>query len=292
MLDAGCERISRLNVRPDPDRAPPPWRCPVCLTSLALVDDGRRFACTSRHSFDVAREGYVNLLLSGSRRRRVAGDSPEMVAARRRFLDSGAYDPLSEALAVAVSAEHPDVVLDVGCGEGRHTRRVAAKWVMGVDVARHAVAAAARAHAAGWYAVASAASIPLVDGAADALLDVFGPVMPDEFARAVRSGGVVIAAHPGPHHLEELRSLVYAEPHPHEVKPPLRNAPEWFLEEGSSELTFPVRVDGPAQLSDLFTMTPYRWHAPPGIADRIVEVAASGFETGADIRVTVYRRTG
>jgi len=266
------------------------WRCPVCRELLALGDGGRRWACAAGHSFDVAREGYVNLLLAGQRRSRQPGDSAEMVGARRRFLATGAYDPLSAAVAAAAADARPGVVLDVGCGEGRHTRALAAPAVLGIDIAKAAVAAAARAHPGGWYAVASAADLPLHDATADVAVDVFGPVAAAELARVVRPGGTVVTAYPGPAHLEGLRSMVYGDARPHELKPPLRDAGEWFTETGSMSVTFTVVVTEVPSLRDLFAMTPYRWHAPPDIDVRIAAAGSPRFETLADVRVTTYRR--
>jgi 23S rRNA (guanine745-N1)-methyltransferase len=265
-----------------------PWRCPVGQARLHRTDDGKRWTCLAGHSFDVAREGYVNLLLAGQRRSRQPGDSPEMVLARRRFLATGAYDPMSEAIAEVVAGEHPSVVLDIGCGEGRHTRYLAAPARLAFDVAKPAVAAAARADPQGWYAVASAGSIPLDDAAVDLAASIFGPVIPDELARVVRAGGSVVAAHPGPRHLAEVRALVYAQARPHEIKPPLRGT-DAFTEVTSARVTFPVVVKDLAQLRDLFAMTPYRWHAKPDIDDRLA-AAAPGFTTTADILITLYRR--
>lgn len=267
------------------------WRCPICHALLGLTDSRRCWECQEGHSFDVAREGYVNLLVAGQRRSHQPGDSPEMVTARRRFLATGAYDALSTALAETVAGEQPDVVLDVGCGEGRHTRRVTAPAVLGIDVAKRAVAAAARSHPAGWYAVASAADLPLPNESIDVALNVFGPIVPTELARVVRAGGVVVAAHPGDAHLEALRKLVYREARPHEVKPPLQQATEWFVETKSISITFPVVVTDARNLEDLFTMTPYRWHAAPDIREQLVASPERPFETVADIRVTTYRRT-
>lgn len=268
------------------------WRCPVCRDDLALRDGGRRWVCLTGHSFDVAREGYVNLLLPGQRRSRQPGDSAEMVAARRRFLGTGAYDPLSAAVARAVAAEQPRVVLDVGCGEGRHTRSIAAPAVLGVDVAKAAVAAAARSDPAGSYAVASASDLPLHDGSVDVAVNVFGPVIAAELARVVRPGGAVVAAFPGVAHLEHLRSLVYPDPRPHAVKPPLRGAGEWFVQTGSLSVTFTLAVTDEAELRDLFAMTPYRWHAPPDMDDRIAAAMSPRFETLADIQIATYCRRG
>jgi 23S rRNA (guanine745-N1)-methyltransferase len=253
---------------------------------------GRTLQCDAGHSFDVAREGYVNLLLAQQRRSRRPGDSDEMVAARRRFLATGAYDPLTDALARVVAGEGPGAVLDVGCGDGRHTRRLEASVVAGVDVSRRAVALAARAHASGWYAVASAADLPVATASVDVALDVFGPVVAAELARVLRPGGAVVAAHPGSGHLAALRALVYADARPHDVKPPLRDAPEWFETAGSEAVTFPVVVADAAVLADLFAMTPYRWHAPPDMAERLADAARRPFTCAADVVITTYRRRG
>jgi 23S rRNA (guanine745-N1)-methyltransferase len=246
----------------------------------------------------VAREGYVNLLIAGQRRSRQPGDHAEMVDARRRFLASGAYDPLTAALAQAArsaAGQRETVMLDVGCGEGRHTRGVAdavpAAVVAGVDVSKRAVSLAARSHPSGWYAVASAADLPVATAAVDVAFDVFGPVVARELARVVRPGGTVVAAHPGPGHLASLRALVYSDARPHDVKPPLRDERVWFETTATESVTFPVVVSDPSLLADLFTMTPYRWHAPPDIGTRLASAAAGGLVTEADVVVTVSRRT-
>jgi 23S rRNA (guanine745-N1)-methyltransferase len=139
--------------------------------------------------------------------------------------------------------------------------------------------------------VASAADLPLDDAIADVALNVFGPVVPAELARVVRSGGVVVAVHPGPAHLASVRALVYPDVRPHEVKPPLRDASEWFVETESVPISFPIVLKDASLLDDLFAMTPYRWHASPDIRARLGAAASAQFETAADMRVTLYRRT-
>ena len=252
--------------------------------------DPSRWACAAGHSFDVSREGYVNLLLTRGRKSRAPGDDAEMVRARRRFLSTGAYDPLTTALAAMVGAGGGEVVVDVGCGEGHHTRALAAPMVLGVDVAKPAVGAAARAHPSGWYAVASAADLPLDDASVDTVVDVFGPIFAGELARVVRPGGIVVTAHPGPRHLVELRALVYDRVQLHEVKPPLRHDPDRFEQLSSEPLHWELTVAGPAALGDLFAMTPYRWHGPPDIDHRIETAGAGGFVATAEVQLTCYRR--
>ena len=291
----------------------------MCAGPLAPADD-RRWACPAAHHFDVARQGYLNLLVAGQRRSRRPGDDDEMVTARRRFLATGAYDPVSAALArtataalatatpaapapgVGGSDQRAPVVLDVGCGEGHHTRRVAAaveadgRWsgtaVLGVDVAKRAVALAAAAHPGGAYAVASAAALPLADGAVDVCLDVFGPVMVDELARVIAPGGALVVAHPAPDHLASLRRLVYAEARPHETKDPLRAGRDRFGRVATASVAFPLVFTAAEELAALFTMTPYRWHAARDTAERLAEAACrpGGFVTGVDVVVSTYRR--
>jgi 23S rRNA (guanine745-N1)-methyltransferase len=285
--------------------------CPVCRQPLE--EEGGALSCEAGHAFDVAREGYVNLLLK--RGSRAPGDSPEMVQARRRFLGTGLYDRFTDTLVHVVGraalARHlMDPVgrvriLDVGCGEGHHTRRIAEAIgtgapgldavpidVLGIDVAKTAISIAARSHRRGAYAVASASEIPLETGSVDVALNVFGPVFPDELARVVRPGGVVVAAHPGPGHLGALRALVYADDRPHEVKDPLRASREWFARAGTVSVTFPITISDAATLTDLFTMTPYRWHADLDITERLSAEAArpGGFVTDVDIVISSSTR--
>jgi 23S rRNA (guanine745-N1)-methyltransferase len=271
-------------------------------------------ACVNGHSFDIAREGYVNLLIAGQRRSRQPGDSAEMVAARRRFLATGSYDRVTNAItlvaarAMAGAASRlgsTPTLLDVGCGDGHHTRRVAENVtagapgldavdavVCGIDVAKAAVAPAAREHPLGWYAVASAADMPLPNASVDVALNVFGPAMPAELARVLHGGGTVVTAHPGRNHLAGLRRIVYPEARSHQVKGPLRQAGEWFAQAGSVTVTFPLVIDDSRVLRDLFTMTPYRWHAPPDIGERLDAEAGrpGGFVTDVDVVITSYAR--
>jgi 23S rRNA (guanine745-N1)-methyltransferase len=259
------------------------FRCPVC--GLALERDERAYRCGAGHSFDRAREGYVNLLTAAQRRSREPGDSAEMIRGRRAFLDTGAYDRFAAALSSAVAAHQPAAVLDAGCGEGSFTAGLPGGRRAGLDVSKPGVRLAAKRDPEGEYAVASAFALPVADGAVDALVSNFGPVDAAEFARVVRPGGVVIAAHPGPRHLFALRALVYDRPEPHEVKPPLRHDPERFEEIGSQAVTYEIEV---ASVPDLLTMTPYLWHMDDAARARLA--ATTTLATQVDVRITTYRR--
>ena len=168
---------------------------------------------------------------------------------------------------------------------------MSAELVMGVDAAKTATAAAARADAKGWYAVADATNVPVPDGSIDLLLNVFGPIVPLELGRIVCRGGMMVAAHPRPRHLEELRDLVPPKTTGRrDIKPPLRNAKEWFVEVDTLSIRFPVAIPRESVLADLFAMTPHRRHAPPDIEERLAAPASRNVELFADVQVTMYRR--
>lgn len=141
-------------------------RCPVCGGPLEQKD--RALRCPKRHSFDLAREGYVNLLAIQRRHTREPGDSREMVRARRAFLASGAYAPLMQALAdVCAQLPHRQVV-DAGCGEGSYDRflcdALPGVQIVGFDLSREAVRLAAKLVPEAAFCVGGSFSAPVRDG--------------------------------------------------------------------------------------------------------------------------------
>jgi 23S rRNA (guanine745-N1)-methyltransferase len=183
------------------DAALPYLRCPHCGAALRL--DERTVRCEAGHSFDVARQGYVDLMPAG---RRPAGDTAEMVAAREAFLGGGHYDAIAEAVAEAAggSEEGAGCVVEVGAGTGYYlARAVGGRVGIALDSSRYALRRAARA---GLAAVGCDAwrALPVRDGAADAVLCVFAPRNADELRRILAPGGVLVVVTPTPAHLREL----------------------------------------------------------------------------------------
>ena len=167
--------------------------CPVC--GEALEPQGTAWRCVQGHCFDVARQGYVNLLTVTQKHSRHPGDTWEMVAARRAFLDAGWYVPIAKTLADLVRRFCPEVasVLDAGCGEGYYLSQlgwVPGRW--GSDISRDAVRyAAARDRGAHWL-TATAAHLPFADGGFDCVLSMFALTAGAEFFRVLRPGGIFL----------------------------------------------------------------------------------------------------
>lgn len=260
--------------------------CPIDRRPLARVDN--TWKCEAGHSYDVAREGYVNLLPPGRPSRKKAGDDKDSIAARRRFLGAGYYAPLAQAVAAAVAKSGAATVLDVGCGEGFYTAHLPGPDVVGVDISAPGIKAAARAYPSATFAVGNALALPVVDGSCDAVVSVFAPVEPDEFARVVSPAGIAVIAIPGAHHLDAVRALLYESPRPHDEALPLEFDRRFRLdhvERVSSTVTLP----DPATLADLLTMTPYRFAVPPDVIARATQ-APTPLTTAIEFVVGVFRR--
>ena len=262
--------------------------CPIDLAPLARVDTAWR--CPSGHAYDVARDGYVNLLPPGRPARTKSGDDLESIHARRRFLDAGHYAVLADHLAVASAAVASSTTetLDVGCGEGYYTARLAGATV-GVDLSRAGIRLAARRHKSVTFAVANAMALPVVSAGVDLAASVFAPVVPDEFARIVRPGGHVIVAVPGADHLAALRARLYQTPLPHDEAVPLADD-DRFIPVDRQRLRGEITLAATDDLADLVMMTPYRFAVPPDAITRAL-AAPAPFTTPIEFVVSVFRRT-
>lgn len=182
--------------------------CPVCHHDLHTHDGALR--CAAGHAFDIARQGYVNLLPGGAHTG--TADSPEMVAARSAFLSAGHYEPLVSAVA-AVSAnaidEVPGCVADCGAGTGEYLAAVLealpGRQGLALDISKFAARIAARVHPrAGAVVCDTWAGLPLRDDVAALVLCIFAPRNAEEFARVLAPGGALVTVTPTAGHLAEL----------------------------------------------------------------------------------------
>ena len=264
--------------------------CPICAAPLERVE--RTYICPNRHCYDVAKEGYVNLLPANKKHAKDPGDDKEMAAARTRFLDGGHYAPLRDALCKLVGERKPGVLLDSGCGEGYYTEGICkALWendpgvrVAGVDLSRSALKKAARREKNAEFAVASVYHLPVEDGIVDVLLNCFSPLALEEFRRVLRSGGTYLYVVPGAKHLWELKQVLYDEPYENKEE---ETAYEGFACEGIVPVDFTMDLNASA-LQDLFRMTPYYWKTPKSGSERLA--ALEHLAVTASFRVHIFSK--
>ena len=187
-------------------------RCPVCGSGLSSA--ARSLRCENGHNYDVARQGYVNLLPGGARPG--SADTAEMVTARESFLTAGHFAGLRDFVSgVALQAAAgrargaEGCVLEVGAGTGYYLAavldRLPGRVGIALDISKFAARRAARAHERMAAVVCDAwNTLPVVDASASLILDIFAPRNPPEFRRVLRPDGALIVVTPSPRHLQEL----------------------------------------------------------------------------------------
>lgn len=267
--------------------------CP--LDGAPLQRQGGSLHCPEGHCFDLAAQGYVNLLPVQNKRSRDPGDSREMVAARRRFLNAGFYQPLAAALSQAALADLPVTAscLDAGCGEGYYLRQLAAATgerqalaLLGLDISKWAVLSAARQDKRPNWVVGSNARLPVQPGMLDRVLCIFGFPVYAEFARVLRPGGLLLQLDAGPDHLRELREIIYPSLKPE--RPAALPAAASFAALGSESIGYSLDLCGGEPIADLLAMTPHLYRA--NAERRALAAQLTALSVSVDVRLSCFRR--
>jgi len=263
--------------------------CP--LDQLPLQQQEQHLRCANGHSFDIARQGYANLLGRGDKRSRDPGDSKAMVVARREFLDAGHFQPVATRLAELVKPliDADAVIVDAGCGEGYYLAQLQAQLALGgarapamigFDISKWAVQAATRRHAATWL-VASNRNIPLSTDSTDCVLSLFGFPVFETFYTLLKPGGTLLLAHAGPRHLIELREILYpAVRHTESTAAQQASAAGLTVGECTS-LQFKTTPLSQLQVHQLLSMTPHLFRASRVGKERAAQL--DGFFVTVDV---------
>lgn len=283
---------------------PAPLICPVCRFSLQA--EGSTYRCTQGHSFDKARQGYLNVLLSHQKHSRNPGDNKAMVAARHAFLARGHYLPVYQALEAAVLAALAGAsndtllqVADLGCGEGYYTRQLdqklcsafrAQSW--GLDISKEAILCACKQPSNIHWLVATLSHLPFADASMDVLYALFCPLRFDDIVRVLKPGAVFILLKPGPRHLLALREVIYPRIHPTESsEAPARSEatefPALALTRRQSHHGA-LSLSSPEDIETLFKMTPHYWRSSPERHQRVA--ALTHLDDEIDIEVLCYQK--
>lgn len=268
----------------------PSYLCPLCQQPLNL--SGRTYKCASNHQFDLAKEGYVNLLPVQHKRSKDPGDNKEMMQARRQFLDGGHYQPMRDAVSGLLTSLLADKtgaeLLDIGCGEGYYTSFFAGQLteteVYGLDISKVMVRYGAKRYPNVDFLVASSQRLPFADNQLDAVVRIYAPCNGDELARTVKNNGVVVTVTPGPRHLFQLKAGIYDDVRLHDV--PVENLPGFALETEQS-VAYLMTLNS-TDATTLLQMTPFAWRAPESLWQALKD--AEQFECEADFTLRVYRK--
>jgi len=277
--------------------------CP--LDGLLLEYQGGSWRCPRNHVFDQAAQGYVNLLPVQQKRSKDPGDSKEMVAARRNFLNAGHYQPIADAVSRLTLAGRPEEgslnCLDAGCGEGYYLRHLAQAGlgagsgtlsILGLDISKWAVLAAAKQDrfasqgpGLAWV-VGTNARLPVPDASMDRLLCLFGFPVYEEFARVLKRGALLIQADAGPGHLKQLREVIYPSLKPE--KPEISQQPYGFTLVEEEGVSFALSLQGQETIASLLAMTPHLHLA--GAEGRARAASLEQLDVAVDVRIKVLAR--
>lgn len=269
--------------------------CP--LDGEPLVRESSSWRCPNGHNFDVARQGYVHLLPVQNKRSKDPGDSKAMVAARQGFLNAGHYQPVADAVSAAVLKGVPEAsaldCLDAGCGEGYYLRQLESAAaagvslsILGLDISKWAVLAAARQDRAPCWVVGSNANLPVLPASLDRVLCLFGFPVYSEFARVLRPGGKLIQVDAGQDHLRELREIIYPEVRVESKK--VDEVPEGFRRVETQDLRFALHLEGVEPIADLLAMTPHLYRA--NAEGRARAAALDSISLTVDVCLQIFER--
>lgn len=264
----------------------PALRCPTCAAVLHGATG--RLVCDSGHSFDVARQGYVNLDSGAGRHH---GDTAAMVAARERFLAAGHYRPVVDALRPPVDDAPPGLLVDLAGGTGWYAAQLLGdRPGVVLDVSTAALRRAARAHphlaavgADAW------GRTPLADGAAGVVLSVFGPRTAAEVQRVLGPGGLVVVVTPGDDHLGEVRAVLPMVEVGADKGARLQEAFAALHLVSRDHLTWTMPLPA-VDVRDLVAMGPSAHHVDPDDLARGVAALGPTTRVTASMDVTVFRR--
>lgn len=257
--------------------------CPVCGQSL--TNDEKRWLCPDGHSFDQARQGYLNLLVAQHKKSKAPGDTLEMVDARQRVLDSQLYQPISDLLNqwvsdIALSQGGSLQIADIGCGEGYYTQRLqqiladhqVPHQLYGVDISKDALRRAAKRSKDIHWLVASGGQPPFLPKQLDMVVSLFTNLMPQGFTKALKPNAPVILINTGADHLIELRQLVYENVKSQVFNPSDTMVKHGYQLNGEHKLKFTTKLNSSEQIIDLLQMTPHWWRIQPSALTKLEQL--------------------
>lgn len=239
------------------------FACPICQENLTLLETN--FKCCNRHSFDLAKFGYVNLV---PQIKQSANYDKENFQNRQQILEAGFYQAILDAVSdLLASSKTTTTILDIGCGEGFYSRKLqeshSEKTFYAFDISKDSVQIAAKSEpnwAVNWF-VGDLARLPIKDANMDILLDIFSPANYGEFRRVLSKDGILIKVIPTENHLKEIRQRVQDQLTNKEYSN--QDIKEHFQEHFtilSSQTASLTKTITAEQLQDLLSMTPLLFH--------------------------------
>ncbi len=262
--------------------------CPICKAQLIRSEN--TYKCVNRHSYDVSKHGYVNLIMSQRSSKKRHGDDKLMIQSRRDFLNKGYYKPLLDCITRIVSEKSngkPIAILDAGCGDCYYSSYIQTCLpqceMYGIDISKDALIYAHKRNRSIMLAAAGCSRLPFEAKSFDVLLNIFSPVCAEEYARVLKDDGILIRAVPLEDHLFGLKAAVYDTPY---RNPAETHTLEGFTLRSVDEIKYTLHLDSGEDIKALFMMTPYYYKTSR--TDQSKLDSLNKLETQAEFGVEVY----
>lgn len=270
--------------------------CPVCKKEL--IKNEKTYRCENNHSFDMAKQGYLNLLLSNQKHSKTPGDDKEMVISRKRFLEKDYYkiisDSVNNIIGENLCGKESVNILDIGCGEGYYTGNIkryldnlgVESNIVGIDISKEAVISAAKTYKNINWIVASATNIPIADESLDFIICMFAKIIPEEKLRTLKKGGKLIVVSTGEKHLFELKQVVYENVRT-EFYSPVEDL-KIFKHCKTVNCTGKSFIKENESIKNLFDMTPYKWRSPKSGVDKLFSL--NSLDITIDVNIDIFEK--
>ncbi len=271
-------------------------KCPVCNKRLYIGNNS--YVCDNKHTYDVSKYGYINLLLANHFHSLHPGDDKEMVIARKEFFKYDKYKILKIELLGILSKYCKDktILSDIGCGEGYYTNYLHEKLLqsfdittIGMDISKYAIIEASKDSNKKnlkniKYVIANINRLPLIDSTCDILLNCFAPIDGREFYRVLKDEGLYIRVLPGKNHLFGLKKVLYQNTYYNEKKEEKLNG---FVLEDEIDIEDTIKLTHDEIIS-LFKMTPYYYKSSKESLSKLEELQY--LETEISFNIRIYKK--
>lgn len=267
------------------------YTCPLC--NLPLVSHEKLYRCENNHSFDLAKEHYLNLLPVQFKHSKNPGDNKAMVNARRAFLEQGYYQPLVDKIVslyqqTMAESDLPATILDAGCGEGYYTHQhsTAENTVYGVDIAKEAIKKAGKKYRDCHFSVATLSKLPFAEQQFSWIFSVYAPILETEFTRVLAEGGYLLTVTPAKQHLMQLKQCIYQDAKEHdEEKLPIEHLTLVHQE----SVSYAMNLKSGEDSLNLLSMTPFAFKASDEVKATLANT--KDFTCQADFLIRLYQKT-
>jgi 23S rRNA (guanine745-N1)-methyltransferase len=238
-------------------------QCTICHSEMTVMDS-KSLVCENGHSFDLAKQGYVNML---QKQVSTMYDHALFDARKRIIHDYKFYDKVHQKISKIIdeALQEGGLVFDAGSGEGTHLyaifNQLDQDYIhgLGLDISKDGIVMAAKNYSDQNWLVGDLTQTPFKEHSLDIILSFLSPANYSEFKRIMKPNGLLIKIIPGSHYLKEIRKHLSDEDKEYENTDTvnlMKNKVDVISEE---RVTYEREVDEKI-LRDILTMTPLTWH--------------------------------